>query len=79
MSRCRESTVVQLKLASTLFFSSDCMTPAGSFASVKTKQSIVAMSGAIMPLPLAIPVIAHLGTADCAPYASPPWGRCPSS
>ena len=52
-----ESTVVQLKLASTPFFSSACIAAAGSLASVNTKHSIVAMSGAIIPLPLAMPLI----------------------
>jgi len=52
-----ESTVVQLKLASIPFFSSVCMAAAGNFASVQTKQSMVAMSGAIMPLPFAMPLI----------------------
>ena len=61
-----ESTVVQLKLASTPFFSSACMAPAGSFASVNTKHSIVAMSGAIMPLPLAMPVIRTSASPICA-------------
>ena len=50
-----ESTVVQLKLASTPRRSSPSSTEAGSFASVNTKHSMVAMSGAIMPLPLANP------------------------
>ncbi len=34
-----------------------CNAAAGIAASVNTKHSMVAMSGAIMPLPLAIPVI----------------------
>ena len=49
------STVVQLKLAATPRASIACKAAAGIAASVKTKQSIVAMSGAIMPLPLAMP------------------------
>ena len=51
------STVVQLKEVSTPAFSADCSAAAGIFASVATKQSIVAMSGAIMPDPLAMPVM----------------------
>ena len=50
-----ESTVMQLKLPSTARPSSVCSAGAGSFASVNTKQSMVAMSGAIMPLPLQKP------------------------
>ena len=51
------STVTQLKLLSVPFFSNVCSTGAAMGASVKTKESIVAMSGAIMPAPLAIPLI----------------------
>ena len=51
------STVVALKLCLTPRSSMSCSSPAGSLASVNTKHSIVAMSGAIMPLPLAIPLI----------------------
>ena len=51
------STVVQLNVSATPFFSRDCRTGAGILASVKMKHSIVAMSGAIMPLPLAMPVM----------------------
>ena len=39
---------------------SSCNTAAGSAASVKTKASIVAISGAIMPEPLAMPLIVTL-------------------
>ena len=52
-----ESTVVRLKLASTPSRSSASSASAGILASVATKQSIVAMSGAIMPLPLAMPLM----------------------
>ena len=51
------STVVQLKLRSAPADTRACNGPAGIAASVNTKQSIVAMSGAIMPLPFAMPVI----------------------
>ena len=48
-------------------------TSAGSFASVKTKASMVAMSGAIMPEPLAMPliviVVSPIGTVRLAPLA----------
>ncbi len=61
-----ESTVVQLNDRSTPCFSSFCNTAAGIFASVNTKHSIVAMSGAIMPLPLAMPVI----RTSCPPISA---------
>ena len=51
-----ESTVIELKLRSVPRASSRWRSGAGIFASVKTKASIVAMSGAIMPLPLAKPL-----------------------
>ena len=51
------STVIALKLVCTDFASSACNTGAAIGASVKTKHSIVAMSGAIMPAPLAMPLI----------------------
>ena len=51
------STVVQLKLRSVPLRSMVCMASAGSLASVKMKHSIVAMSGAIMPEPLAKPLM----------------------
>jgi hypothetical protein len=51
------STVMQLKLLSTLFVSSFCRRFGGSAASVKMKTSMVAMSGAIMPEPLAMPLM----------------------
>ncbi len=49
--------VTALKVSSTLLFSSDCSAPAAIGASVNTKASMVAMSGAIMPAPLAMPLI----------------------
>lgn len=51
------STVMQLKLLSTARESSFCRTLAGSAASVNRKTSMVAMSGAIMPEPLAMPLM----------------------
>ena len=63
---CPKSTVVQLKLASTPLRNIVCSASAGIFASVNTKQSIVAMSGAIIPLPLAIPVIRTCASPICA-------------
>src|SRR6202035_5919208 len=51
------SMVTALKVSSTLLLSSDCRAPAAIGASVNTKANIVAMSGAIMPAPLAMPLI----------------------
>ena len=51
------STVMALKESSTPFASSACSTGAAIGASVTTKESMVAMSGAIMPAPLAMPLI----------------------
>jgi hypothetical protein len=50
------STVTALKLLSVAAESSDCSTSAAMGASVATKDSMVAMSGAIMPAPLAMPL-----------------------
>ena len=61
-----ESTVVQLKLASTPRRSMVCSASGGSLASVNTKHSIVAMSGAIIPLPLAKPLMRTLASPICA-------------
>ena len=52
--------VTALKLSSTPAFSSDCNARAEIGASVKMKDSMVAMSGAIMPAPLAMPLIVTL-------------------
>ncbi len=52
--------VTALKVSSTPLFSSDCSAPAAIGASVNTKASMVAMSGAIMPAPLAMPLIVTL-------------------
>ena len=49
------STVTELNVPPTAFDNSDCKTSAAIAASVATKESIVAMSGAIMPAPLAMP------------------------
>ena len=51
------STVIALKLPATPFDSIDWRIGAGIGASVATKESIVAMSGAIMPAPLAMPLM----------------------
>jgi hypothetical protein len=51
------STVTQLKLLATLRVRSFCRMGALIAASVKMKHSIVAMSGAIMPEPLAMPLM----------------------
>ena len=52
-----ESTVMALNERSTPLPSSACSAGAAIGASVKTNDSIVAMSGAIMPAPLAMPLI----------------------
>jgi len=51
------STVMQLNDLSTLSRNSVCNSGAGRRASVNTKDSMVAMSGAIMPEPLAMPAM----------------------
>ena len=51
------STVTELKLGATAWLSIACRAGAAIAASVATKDSIVAMSGAIMPAPLAMPLI----------------------
>ena len=55
-----ESTVMELKLGPTPALRHSCSTDAGRLASVKTKDSMVAMSGAIMPEPLAMPLMVTL-------------------
>ncbi|MNC91186.1 hypothetical protein D3C83_73940 [compost metagenome] len=66
------STVIALKLDATERDRSDCSTGAAIAASVATKASIVAMSGAIMPAPLAMPLIvtvaAPIATRREAPF-----------
>ena len=49
--------VTALKVSATPVLSSDCSTLADSGASVNTNDSMVAMSGAIMPAPLAMPLM----------------------
>ncbi len=51
------STVMALKLVLAPLSSIACSASAPIAASVKTKASMVAMSGAIMPAPLAMPLI----------------------
>ncbi len=51
------SIVTALKVSSTPLFNSDCNAVAEIGASVNTNDSIVAMSGAIMPAPLAMPLM----------------------
>ena len=51
------STVTALKVSATPALSSPCRAAALSGASVNTNDSMVAMSGAIMPAPLAIPLM----------------------
>ena len=54
------SIVTALKVSSTPLLSSDCSTADDSGASVNTKDSMVAMSGMIMPAPLAMPLMVTL-------------------
>ena len=56
--------VTALKVSATPSFRSVCSAGAEIAASVKMNDSIVAMSGAIMPAPLAMPLIVTLGLAD---------------
>ncbi len=58
------STVIALKLWVTPFERSACRTGAATGASVMTKESIVAMSGAIMPAPLAMPLIVTVASPN---------------
>ncbi len=51
------SMVTALKVSSTPLFNSDWSAPAAIGASVNTNASMVAISGAIMPAPLAMPLI----------------------
>ncbi|MGY4366337.1 hypothetical protein ACVW1A_002402 [Bradyrhizobium sp. LB1.3] len=54
------SIVTALKVSSTPLLSSACSAAGAIGASVKTNDSIVAMSGAIMPAPFAMPLIVTL-------------------
>ncbi len=58
------STVIALNERSTDFDSIACSAAAAIGASVNTKASIVAMSGAIMPAPLAMPLIDDFAVAE---------------
>ena len=58
------SMVTALKVSPTPSCSSACSAGAAIAASVKTKDSIVAMSGAIMPAPLAMPLMRDLRAVD---------------
>ena len=75
-----ESTVMRLKLFSTDAARHSCAVGESTAKSVNTKASMVAMSGAIMPLPLAMPVTwalvpatgadATLGNVSVVPMAT---------
>ena len=65
------STVTALNERSFDRASSFCSSGAGMLASVKTKPSIVAMSGAIMPLPLAKPAMRTVVTSIRASAPAP--------
>jgi len=58
------SIVTALNVSVTLSFSRDCRATAGRGASVKTNESIVAISGAIMPAPGHIGATDHLSFLD---------------
>ena len=58
------SIVTALNVSATPSLSSVCNAGAEIAASVKIKDSMVAMSGAIMPAPLAMPLIVTVGLAD---------------
>ncbi len=68
------STVIALNEASVASPSSACSTGAGMAASVTTKANIVAMSGAIMPEPLAMPA-SVTGTPSIVQRAAAPFGN----
>ena len=56
------SMVRALNVSSTPLLSSDCSTADDSGASVNTNDSMVAMSGVIMPAPLAMPSMVTLAS-----------------
>ena len=58
------SMVTALKVSTTPSRNRACNAGAAIGASVKTKASIVAMSGAIMPAPLAKPLMVTLASAE---------------
>ena len=59
--------VTALKVSMTPSRNSACNTGAAIGASVKMKASMVAMSGAIMPAPLAKPLMVTVAPADARP------------
>src|SRR3546814_12253737 len=62
---------MQLNDLSVPWRSSDCSNSAGRRASVNTKDSMVAMSGAIMPEPLAMPaMVTGLPPMEVSPVAA---------
>ncbi len=68
------STVIALKLVLTLLPSIACRAGAAIGASVKTNDSMVAMSGAIMPAPLAMPAMVT-STPSMATVAAASFGK----
>ena len=68
------STVTALKLPATPCLSKSWSTRDEIGASVKTKESIVAMSGAIMPAPFAMPQMVT-GAAPIRAMAAAPFGN----
>ena len=68
------STVMALNEASVASASKGCRMAAGRAASVTTKASMVAMSGAIIPEPLAIPAMVT-GTPSIWHLAAAPLGK----
>ena len=70
------STVMALKLSLTPSASSACSTGAAIGASVTTKESIVAMSGAIMPAPLAMPLMVTVASPSSTRRGGALRDRC---
>ncbi len=68
------SMVTALKVSATPSLSRLCSTGAAIGASVKTKDSMVAMSGAIMPAPLAMPQMVT-GVPPTRAIAAAPLGK----
>ena len=68
------STVTALKVSAVAWTSRSCSTAGVRLASVATKPSRVAMSGAIMPEPLAIPAIRTF-TPSISASATVPLGK----
>jgi hypothetical protein len=65
------STVTALKVLPTARDSRSCKTGAAIGASVATKDSMVAMSGAIMPAPLAMPLIVTVAAPSLTVRVAP--------